>query len=45
LCADGLGRNVSADLKNNDVRFITYIPDNVFTRLIKGTGRGGPLDA
>jgi len=32
-------------LKNNDVRFITYIPDNVFTRLIKGTGRGGPLDA
>ncbi len=23
-------------LKNNDVRFITYVPDNVLTPLIKG---------
>jgi len=45
LCADGLGRNVSADAEEQRLRFITYIPDNVFTRLIKGTGRGGPLDA
>ena len=40
-------------LKNNDVRFITYVPDNVPTPLIKGvtsdkalgTSRGGVLDA
>jgi hypothetical protein len=31
-------------LKNNDVRFITYVPDNVLTRRING-GRGGALDA
>ena len=43
-------------LKNNHVRFITYVPDNVLTprdpalvrsRFMKalGTGRGGALEA
>jgi len=32
-------------LKSNDVRFSTCAPDNVPTPLIKGTGRGGALDA
>jgi hypothetical protein len=38
-------------LKDNDVRLISYVPDNVLTPLIKctmkglGTGRGGALEA
>jgi hypothetical protein len=32
-------------LKNNDVRFITYVPDNVLTPLVKGVAfdDGGPV--
>jgi hypothetical protein len=37
-------------LKNNDVRFITYVPDNALTprsrfKKALGTGRGGAIDA
>ena len=32
----GWSETFIATLKNNDVRFITYVPDNVLTPLIKG---------
>jgi len=46
----GWAETFISTLKNNDVRFITYVPDNVLTPLIKGVTsdndcRGGALDA
>ena len=41
---------ILATLKENDIRLVTYVPDNVLTPLIKGVTsdndcRGGALDA
>jgi sulfopyruvate decarboxylase TPP-binding subunit len=33
---DGVARYLSRRLQENDVRFISYVPDNVLTPLIKG---------
>jgi sulfopyruvate decarboxylase TPP-binding subunit len=33
---DGVVRYLSRRLQENDVRFISYVPDNVLTPLIKG---------
>jgi len=48
----GWSETFLATLKNNNIRFITYVPDNVLTPVIKGvtsdnhfTGRGGAIDA